>query len=189
MSQRENVFINTEKRVFYIHDNIDKESISKVCYYLLFLLNEDQEKEDKEKDFKREPVKIYINSGGGQVEDMWSLIDIMTNSKTPIYTYSTGYAHSAAFMIFIAGSKRFITKHTKMCCHQFSSSVWGRYQEIAESIEYFNKEWKNFKEYVCKQTKITKEKLQEVRERKLDWYIYSEESVELGVATDIINEF
>ena len=80
-------------------------------------------------------AKIYINSNGGYVCDMWSLVDIMLNSKTPIYTYSTGYANSCGFLIFIAGTKRFITKHTKMCCHQFSGGAIGMYQDIKEKVE------------------------------------------------------
>lgn len=189
MSTRENVFINTDERIFYIHDLIDEDSMSKVCYWLLYLLNTDQKKEDTEKDFKREPIKIYINSNGGYVQDMWSLVDIMLNSKTPIYTYSTGYAHSSGFLIFIAGTKRFITKHTKMCCHQFSGGTKGTYQDIKEQVEDLDRLWRDFEEYICTQTKITKARLQEVREKKLDWYIYSEESIGLGVATDFVDKF
>ncbi len=186
---RENVFIDTDKRLFYIHDYIDEDSMSKVCYNLLYLLNEDQEKEDKEKDFIREPIKIYINSNGGYVSDMWSLVDIMLNSKTPIHTYCTSYAHSCGFLIFIAGKKRFITKHTTMCCHQFSGGAIGTYQDIKEKIEDLDRLWRDFEEYICTQTKITKLRLQEVREKKLDWYIYSEESIGLGIATDFVDKF
>ena len=189
MSTRENIFINENKRTFYIHDYIDEDSMSKVCYSLLNILSDDQEKEDKEKDFERNPIKIYVNSYGGLVNDMWALVDIMLNSKTPIYTYSTSHADSCGFLIFIAGSKRFITKHTKMCCHQFSSGVRGTYQDIKEQVEDLDRLWRDFEEYICTQTKITKARLQEVREKKLDWYIYSEESIGLGVATDIISEF
>lgn len=186
---RENIFINTDKRIFYIHDLIDEDSMSKVCYGLLCLLNEDKERESKERDFKREPIKVYINSYGGYVNDMWALVDIMINSKTPIYTYSTSHADSCGFLIFIAGTKRFITKHTKMCCHQFSSGVRGTYQDVKEQVEDLDRLWRDFEEYICMQTKITRSRLQEVREKKLDWYIYSEESIGLGVATDVITEF
>lgn len=188
-SDRENIFINTIERIFYIHDDIDNSSMSKICYNLLFLLNEDNKKEEKEKEFKREPIKIYLNSYGGYVEDMWTLVDIMLNSKTPIYTYSTGYAHSCAFMIFIAGTKRFITKHTAMCCHQFSSGVSDTYQGIKEHVRDLDRKWRDVEEYICSRTNISKSRLQEVRERKLDWTIYSEESIGLGVATDFIEEF
>lgn len=186
---RDNVFIDTGKRLFYIHDLVDEDSMSKVCYWLLYLLNEDQEKEDKEKDFERQPIKIFINSYGGYVNDMWALVDIMLNSKTPIHTYSTSHADSCGFLIFIAGTKRFITKHTKMCCHQFSSGARGTYQDIKEQVEDLDRLWRDFEEYICTQTKITRARLQEVREKKLDWYIYSEESIGLGVATDFVDKF
>lgn len=189
MSKQENTLLNTDKRIFYIHDDIDQNTMSRICYNLLYLLNEDQEKEDKEKDFERKPIKIFINSDGGYVEDGWALIDIMLNSKTPIYTYCTGYAHSAAFLIFIAGSKRFITKHAHMCCHQFKCYAVGTYQDLKEQMKDNDRMWTEFEEYVCAQTKITKERIQEVREKKLDWYIYSEESIDLGVATDFVTEF
>lgn len=188
-STRENVFINTDERIFYIHDLIDKDSISKVCYWLLFLLNKDQKEEDEKTSFKREPIKFYINSYGGYVNDMWSLVDIMLNSKTPIYTYSTGYADSCAFLIFIAGKKRFITKHTKMCCHQFSGGAIGTYQSIKEKVEDLDRLNRDLDEYICTQTKIKRIRLQEVIEKKIDWYIYSEESIGLGVATDLVDKF
>ena len=189
MSVKENVFVNVEDRIFYIHDSIDETSISTVCYWLLHLLKEDQDKENTEKDFNREPIKIYINSIGGNVLDMWALVDIMMNSKTPIYTYSTGYAFSSAFMIFIAGSKRFITKHTKMCYHQFSSEISGPYQCIKEEVDDKDKMWEQFEGHVHSQTKITKEKLKEVREKKLNWYIYSDEAIKLGIATEFVDNF
>lgn len=189
MAERENIFVNTDERMFYIHDYIDKDSMSKVCYWLLYLLNEDQKKEDKEKDYERKPIKIYINSYGGYVSDMWALVDIMLNSKTPIYTYSTSYADSCGFLIFIAGTKRFITKHASMCCHQFSSGAKGTYQDIKEQVEDLDRMWRDFEEYICTQTKITRARLQEVREKKLDWTIYSEELIGLGVATDLVDKF
>ena len=76
-----------------------------------------------------------------------------------------------------------------MCCHQFSSGARGTYQDIKEQVEDLDRLWRDFEEYICTQTKITRARLQEVREKKLNWYIYSEESIGLGVATDVIAEF
>lgn len=61
---------------------------------------------------KRDPIKLYINSCGGTIYDMWALIDAIQNSKTPIHTYCMGYAMSAAFDIFLAGHKRYCYKHS-----------------------------------------------------------------------------
>lgn len=36
---------------------------------------------------------------------------------------------------------------------------------------------------------ITKARLAEIKEKKIDWFIYSEDSIDLGVATDIVTGF
>ena len=76
-----------------------------------------------------------------------------------------------------------------MCCHQFSSGVYGKYQDVKEYIDDLDRMWRDFEDYICTQTKITKVKLQEIREKKLDWYIYAEDSIDLGVATDFVSAF
>lgn len=188
-STRENVFIDTGKRIFYIHDDIDQDSMSMVCYNLLHLLYEDNEKEEEEKKYKREPIKLFINSFGGSTYDMWALVDIILNSKTPIHTYSTSHADSCGFLIFIDGHKRFITKHTKMCCHQFSCGMEGTYQDMKGIMANFDRLWMDLVEYICSQTKISKERLDEIKEKKIDWYIYSEDAIDLGVATNMVTGF
>ena len=188
-SSRDNVYINIETRTFYIHDNIDRSSIGFVCYNLLRLLADDQKNEDSKKDYERKPIKIYINSYGGFVDDMWALVDIMTHSKSPIHTFSTSHADSCGFMIFIAGKKRIITKHTKMTCHQPSAGTHGTYQEIKECVQELDRMYLVYEDFVSEQTKITRKRLKEVREKKLDWVIYPEDSITLGVATDFIKEF
>lgn len=105
MGTKDNTYANTGKRLYFLSDDVDNESIGQLTWNILHQLAEDDEKDKKEKDYKREPIKIYINSYGGEVYDMWGLIDIIVNSKTPIYTYCTGYAMSAAFNIFLGRSE------------------------------------------------------------------------------------
>ena len=58
-----------------------------------------------------------------------------------------------------------------------------------EKVEDLDRLWKDFEDYVCTQTKITRSRFQEMREKKIDWYIYSNESIGLGVATDFVDKF
>lgn len=96
-STRDNTYTNTNKKTFYLSDDVDNESIGKLMWNILYQIREDDEKDEKEKDYKREPIKLYINSYGGSVYDMWGLIDVILNSKTPIYTYCTGYGYECSF--------------------------------------------------------------------------------------------
>lgn len=184
--QHENTLINTDKRLFYLSDDIDESTVGKLCFNLLFLLNEDEIKELKEKEFKREPIKLYVNSYGGSVYDMWALIDIIQNSKSPIYTYCTGYAMSAGFKIFLAGHKRFASKHAIFLYHQMSCWREGKYQDLVEDREEMDHMQKSIEDYVLNQTLIKAEKIAEVREKKVDWYIHAEEAKNLGIIDEIL---
>ena len=53
----------------------------------------------------------------------------------------------------------------------------------------FDRLWMDLVEYISSQTKITKERLDEIKEKKIDWYIYPEDAVDLGVATNMVTEF
>ena len=175
-----------DKRIFYLTGDIEDSNTSDLCFSLLCLLEEDDRKDKKEKDYKRETIKLYIQSYGGSIRDMWTLIDIMINSKTPIHTYCTGYAMSAAFKIFLAGHKRFITKHSILLYHQLSAWTGGKYQSIVEEMEMLTSDQEEIEEYVVSRTKLTKKRLEEIRLNKEDYYIHADEAIELGIADEII---
>ena len=140
---------------------------------MLAIIEEDNNNDKEKKEYERQPIKLFINSYGGNVDDMWSLIDIIENSKTPIHTYCTGYAMSAAFCIFLAGHKRFCT--------------YGRYQDIVErkdELDFINKQ---FEKYVLSHTMPLDRTIKEAREKKLDIYIHSDKAIELGIVDEVIN--
>ena len=55
---------------------------------------------------EREPIKIYINSDGGELAAAFSIIDTIKMSKTPVWTINTGCAYSCGLEIFIVGHYR-----------------------------------------------------------------------------------
>lgn len=186
MGTKDNTYANTGKRLYFLSDDVDNESIGQLTWNILHQLAEDDEKDKKEKDYKREPIKIYINSYGGKIYDMWGLIDIILNSKTPIYTYCTGYTMSAAFKIFLAGHKRYCYKHSVFMYHQMYCWRDGKYQDLVEDRE--EDDWLNeqIEEYVINRTNFTKNVIDDIREKKKDFYIHSDEAVKYGIVDEIL---
>ena len=84
MSSKDNTYTNTNTRTFFLSDDVDNESVGKLIWEILYQINDDNKKDEKEKDYKRDPIKLYINSCGGTIYDMWALIDVIQNSRTPI---------------------------------------------------------------------------------------------------------
>jgi len=68
-------------------------------------------------------------------------------SKTPVYTYCTGYAMSAAFIAFLSGHKRFMSPHATLMYHQIYCWRAGKYQDFVDDrqqMDHLNEMIENF---------------------------------------------
>ena len=84
-------------------------------------------------------LQIVINSGGGDLQAAFALIDTMKGSAIPVRTVGLGCVASAAVLIFISGEKgyRVLTPNTSILSHQFSWGTYGKEHElIATTREY-----------------------------------------------------
>lgn len=185
-STKYNTYTNTDERTFYLSDDFDNESIGKLVWNILYQIRKDDEKDEKEKEYKRDPIRLYINSCGGNVYDMWGLIDIILNSKTPIYTYCTGYAMSTAFKIFLAGHKRYCYKHSTFMYHQMNCWRSGKYQDLVEDREEMDWLNKKIEEYVINRTNLTEYDIKDIREKKKDFYIHSDKAINFGIVDEVL---
>lgn len=182
-----NVIVDMEQRTFFLFDEINEYSIGTLYSNMMALVMSDNAFFSELKEYEPAPIKLFINSHGGNVCDMWALIDLMTLSETPIETYCTGYAESAALNIFLAGHKRYITKHATLMYHQVSSLASGTYQDLEENQREVKWQQKKIEEYVLSKTKVKSNKLKEICTKKQDWFIHSDEAVKLGFADAILN--
>lgn len=117
---------------------------------------------------------------------MWVLIDIIEKSKTPIYTYCTGYAMSSGFKIFLAGHKRFATRHATFMFHQMSSIEFGKYQDLVEARKELDFTNKQIEQYVMERTNISQDYIDNIRNTKQDVYIHSDEVLKLSIIDEIV---
>lgn len=83
-------------RTVFLSGEISSESAGDVINHLLALIQFDDQEDEKQKEYKRENIKLFIKSNGGTVTDMFGMIDLIESSKTPISTYAIGNIASAA---------------------------------------------------------------------------------------------
>ena len=178
--------VNIDNRTSFINGDITTSEMAYVAFNLIHMINEDDENDAAIKEYEREPIKIFISSPGGEVNAMWSVIDVMLQSKTPIYTYCLGYVYSAAFKIFLAGSKRFAYKHSEFMYHQLQGKVSGDYNSILNVVDNYAYNQEEIERFILSRTKITEEQIENVRLSRQDWYFNTATAVELGIVTDVI---
>ena len=177
--------VELSTRTLYFSSDVSNESLADICQAIIFINKADDAARQRNPHYVAKPIHLYINSFGGWVDEMWNLISLIEASKTPVYTYCTGYAMSAGFMIFISGHKRFISRHARLMYHQISGGSYGTYQDMKESIEESELLHRHGEEYVASHTKIPMKKLVEIRERKKDWFIRADEAIRLGCADEV----
>lgn len=186
MVQIANISFDENNRVIIVNDVIDNEVCGEINSHLLSLIFADDKKEAQMKEYKRQPIHFYIDSRGGGAYDAWSIIGVMLNSKTPIYTYCMGYAMSAGFKIFLAGHKRFMSKNAVLMYHQTSTRISGKLNDLIEDVDETKRVYAQYEYFVAERTKIPLEKLHEIADKKTSWYIRSGEAEKYEIA-EIIN--
>lgn len=169
-----------KKRILSIDSEIENWDYNIVKTIIQFNL-EDIGKEKKE----RKPIIILINSNGGLLNIMNSIIDTITCSTTPVWTVNMGDALSAAALIFLAGEKRFTTKNSWLMTHPGSGGTQGNYTETVEQQKVWSEQVKNMGSYIMERTGI-EEKVWKKYKNK-DWWLNAEQQIQFGFATDILN--
>lgn len=135
---------------------------------------------------ERKPIKIYIDSFGGQVYQCLGLVGIIENSKTEVHTICTGAAMSCGFILLIAGHKRFAYQHATMMYHQISSGGNMKIQDIVEDLAECERLQKWLEDLTIRKTKLKRKVLVKNRERKIDWFFTSKEALNYGIIDKIL---
>lgn len=132
------------------------------------------------------PLKIYINSNGGEIFAAIPLIDAIKNCTIPVHTYVEGIAASAASLISIAGHKRFITKNSFMLIHELRTGVEGKYSDIMDEKENCDKLMGVIKNSYLTKTngKLSPKVLEKILKR--DILLSSAECVDYGLVDEVL---
>ena len=179
-----------KKRDLFFTKQVDQSSIGELTQKIIEI-NQDDEHLKKIYNvygltYNPEPIQIYIDSYGGQVYQCFGLLSVMERSSTSIHTIVTGCAMSAGFMILISGHKRFAHKLSTPLYHQVSSGAIGTVKDMEEKVEESKRLQKQLESIVKEKTDISKKKLKEIFDTKKDWYMTSEEALELNVVDEIL---
>jgi len=132
-----------------------------------------------------EPPNIYlhISSYGGCLFSAFSTIDTIKNSRVPIVSIVEGKAASAATMISMVCSKRYINKNSFMLIHQLSSFSMGKYETLKDDFTNDTKLMERIYDLYQEHTNLGLKKIKECLKRDL-WWGYKE-CLDAGLVDDV----
>ena len=137
---------------------------------------------------RKDKLTLIVNSPGGRMSAMWSIVDIMEGSKVPVHTLGLGEICSCGFMTFIAGHQggRVLTPNTSVMCHQYSWGDYGKHHELIATRKEQDLTFERMLAHIMKHTNLKTEK--DVRKHLLpekDIWLSHDECIELGVCDEV----
>ena len=164
-----------QRRVIYFVEEVDRESCRDLNIQLRFL----------ESAAPGQPITLYIDSPGGNVDSGLAVYDTIRMLKSPVTTVAAGMAASMGSLIFLAGEKRIMLPHARLLFHDpyIPSGTSGKPLILQEELEKLMK--------MREQTaKIIAERLHKPLEwvydkTKSDYIMDAQEALACGAATAI----
>ena len=130
------------------------------------------------------PIKLYINSDGGEVFGALSVVDRIKTSDIPVHSYVEGLVASAATLISVSCHKRYIRKNSIILIHQIRSWFGGTHENFKDETHNLDVLSNIIKQIYLKNTKFTEQELTKLLKR--DIYLSAEEAVKYGLADKIV---
>ena len=171
---------NLENRVLVLNDEIDEAVIDDFILYILKWNKEDMNLPVE----NRMPIKFDISSPGGNVFDANILVDVIMQSKTPVWGIGMDLVASAGFLVYLACGTRFSFFTTSYLQHEGEMSLENSRSKLKDTVKYFDDSEIMVKDYILSRTKMTSEFYDEVYTKEL--WMHSEYAKELGVVHKII---
>ncbi len=163
-------------RIIFLGSAIDDGVANAIIAQLLFLENQDPEKD----------IKIYINSPGGSVTAGMAIYDTMQYIKPHVSTICVGMAASMASVLLAAGEKgkRFALPNSEVMIHQVMGGTEGQASDIKIHAERILKMKDRLNKILAKHTGQKLAVIEKDSDR--DNFMNAEEALKYGLVDKVI---
>ena len=162
-------------RQIILSGEVNKELAEKVVRQLLVLEADGDD-----------PIYIYIDSPGGDVDAGFAIFDTIRFVKCPVYTVGMGLVASAAALILLASPKerRLGFPHSHYLIHQPSSGMKGVATDIEIHAAEIAKTKTLLNQLIADETGTALDKVSKDTDR--DYWLNAEESIAYGLISRVV---
>ena len=180
-----NFYRDEEERIFWLDTEVDAGALDLVK--MIVRCN----KEDNGKPIEeRKPITVFIDSPGGSVEVLYSIVKAMKVSKTIIRTVNYCTCFSAASEILAAGTTghRYCMPGAIVMCHSGSMQLGGTIGNVDATKKWCDALCKRCTDIFLENTGIDAKTYKKKTGTNNDWYLFEDEAVEYGIADKVIED-
>ena len=133
------------------------------------------------------PIRFYLSTGGGTCYDGMALHDVIESSRTPIEMICTGKIMSMGIIVALGSKVRKAYRNTTFMIHQVQGVSIGSLREMEDTVAEASRINDMLFRIIKEKTSITDAQLNDVVQNRKDWFLTAEESLKLGIVTEIID--
>lgn len=167
-----------KERIVMLGTPINDQIANLVVAQMLYLAREDPTK----------PIRLYINSPGGQVYSGMAIYDTMQQIECPVSTVALGFTASFGTVLLTAGTKgmRYALPNATIHMHQPLGGAQGQASDIAIQANEILRLRKSLNDILSYHTGQAIEKIEDDTDR--DIFLSAEEAKEYGLVDAVLNE-
>jgi ATP-dependent Clp protease, protease subunit len=140
-----------------------------------------------EHDKPGEPITLYLNSPGGEVNSGYAIFDTIRFLSSPVTIINTGLCASIATVINVAAKKeRFSMPNAKFLIHQplIPGQVYGQASDLEITAREILKTREKINKLLAKETGTPLDKVEKDTIR--DYWMNAQEALEYGLISKIV---
>ncbi len=130
------------------------------------------------------PIWLHIHSYGGDLFAGFSVADQLSMIKSPVYAIVEGISASAATLIAMVCTRRYILPNSFMLIHQLSSQMWGTHEQFKDEMNLQSKAMDRLVEFYAAHSKVAAEQIREMLAH--DFWMDAEACIENGFVDEIL---
>ncbi len=165
-----------KERIIILGTPINDQIANLTVAQLLWLASEDSSK----------PIRMYINSPGGQVYSGMAIYDTMQQLDCPVSTVAVGFTASFGTILLTAGTKgmRYALPNATIHLHQPLGGAQGQASDIAIQAQEILRLRTDLNKILSHHTGQTIERIQKDTDR--DLYMSAEQAKEYGLIDEVL---
>ena len=165
-----------KERIIILGTPINDQIANLTVAQLLWLASEDSSK----------PIRMYINSPGGQVYAGMAIYDTMQQVECPVSTVAVGFTASFGTILLAAGTKgmRYALPNATIHLHQPLGGARGQASDIAIQAQEILRLRTDLNRILSAQTGQTVERIQKDTDR--DLYMTAAQAKEYGLVDEVL---
>ena len=134
-----------------------------------------------------DPIYVYIDSPGGDVNSGYAIFDMIRFVKAPVYTIGMGLVASAGALIYLAAPKerRLALAHSQYLIHQPLCEWKGTATELEINAREIEKTRAGLNKLIAEET--GKDVAQVEKDTDRDYWLNAEEAKEYGLVGKIVS--